>query len=318
MFFIKTGKNSIFPINYLFSYCFVTCSAMAEKIPSGLIDELRVNLLHTGFAALGQEWNYSNIVSPFTRIYLITKGEGFILPNNVMYQLKPGYLYLIPSFVLCNYHCTGFLSQFYIHLTNQFPTGLNIYDFYLVQNELKAFPFDIHLFKRLLELNKEAALQQIDPKTYEKENWKTIVNHSRETKTHLETIGILKQLLSRFIIEPKVEAKNLQQFCDFRKVFQYINANLHREIRVETLAELANYSYDHFTRMFKKTTGMLPVKYINMKKIEKTQILLLTTNLSQSEICFESGFNHLPYYYKVFKNLVGCTPSKYRRMGGLV
>lgn len=291
---------------------------MTTNIPSYFIDELQVKLLNTGFSEVGQEWNYSNIVSPFTRIYLINEGEGYILPNNTMYQLKPGFLYLIPGFMLCNYHCTDFLSQYYVHFTNQFPTGLNIFDFLSVKNEVKALHFDKYLFARLIELNKETALKQSDPKSYEKSNWKASVSTTAENKAHLETIGIVKQLLSRFIEETKLEAKNIQQFSDFRKVFQHINSNLHHEIRIETLADLAHYSYDHFTRVFKKTTGMLPLKYINMKKIEKAQILLLTTNMTQNEICDETGFNNLPYFYRVFQKQTGSTPARYRRMGGLV
>lgn len=291
---------------------------MEKNIASLLIDELRVKLLNTGYAELGAEWSYSNIVSPFTRIYLITEGEGFIMPNNVMHKLKPGHLYIIPSFVLCNYHCVDSLSQYYIHLTNQLPTGLNIYDFLSTTNEVNALPFDQQLFERLSNINKELTLKYSDPKIYEKENWKSSINTSFENKTHLETIGILKQILSRFIQGVNPDTKNVQQFSNLRKVFQYINSHIHTNIRIETLAELACYSYDHFTRVFKRTTGMLPLQYINMKKIEKAQILLLTTNLTQNEICDKTGFNNLPYYYRVFQQKAGCTPATYRRMGGLV
>lgn len=291
---------------------------MTTNLPSHLIDELQVKLLNTGYSKLGQEWNYSNIVSPFTRLYYIEEGEGYILPNNKMYQLKPGFIYLIPSFILSNYHCTDALSQYYIHFTNQFPTGLNIYDFISIKNEVKALPFDKLLFERIIQLNKELALKQSDPNSYEKENWKASSSTQLINKTHLETIGIIKQLLSRFISDSKLEPKNLQQFSNFRKVFQHINANLDKEIRIETLAELAHYSYDHFTRIFKRTTGMLPLKYINMKKIEKAQILLLTTSMTQNEICDETGFNNLPYFYRIFQRHTGSTPARYRRMGGLL
>lgn len=291
---------------------------MKTPLPSKLLDELQLDLINVGAVGLGQEWNYSNVLSPFSRIYMITKGEGVILPNNKMFALKPGYLYLIPSFVQCSYHCAEYLSQNYLHFTNSFSTGLNIYDFLTMRCEVEALPIDVLLFERLLELNQNRALKQSDPKKYETENWRSSSDFQCESKAYLETIGILKQLLSRFIVETKEGAQNLQQFSTFRKVFQYIHSNLDQEIRIETLAEIVHYSYDHFSRIFKKTTGMLPLKYINMKRVEKAQILLLTTGLTQNEICDQTGFNNVPYFYRVFQKHTGSTPARYRREGGLV
>ena len=294
-------------------------SQMESSIfPSNILDELSIHLLNTGKAAVGQEWNFSNITSPFTRIYLIIDGEGYIMPNNKMYKLKPGYLYIIPSYVQCNYNCVEYLSQFYIHLINEFPTGLNIYDFFSIQTEVEAISIDTHLFQRLTEINTGLALEQSDPSSYEQKSWDPHGLSFQESSAYLESIGILKQIISRFLSSSIPDNKNLQSFSTFRKVFQYINANLHQEIRIEKLAEIACYSYDHFTRIFRRSTGMLPMHYINNKRIEKAQILLLTTAKSQVEISELSGFNNLPYYYRVFKKKTGTTPVNYRKLGGLI
>jgi len=282
------------------------------------IDELQVKLHSVGYAKLDQEWNYAKISSSFSRIYLIEEGEGYILPNNVMYQLKPGYLYLVPSFTLCGYHCVSSLSQYYLHLSNELPTGLNIYDFFNINNQVEAHGYEKQLFEQLIALNRKSALQQSDPSTYESRSWKPIVPTVSSCKAYLETIGIMKQLLSRFIATPKDETRNTQQFIAFRKVFQYINQNIENEIRIETLARLSNYSYDHFIRLFRKTTGQLPMAYINSKRVEKAQTLLLTTNMGLKAICDMAGFNHLTYFYRVFQKHTGITPAQYRRLGGLI
>ena len=103
-----------------------------------------------------------------------------------------------------------------------------------------------------------------------------------------------------------------------RKILNFIELNLHREIRIEELAQVACYSTDHFTRQFKKTTGKLPLEYINRRRIEKAQILLLTTSFTQKEISEKTGFNSLQYYNTIFKQFSGATPAYYRKMGGLI
>ena len=291
---------------------------MQNQTDAYLIEGLQVKLLNTALNTVGIEWNYSNLVSPFTRIFYVESGNGYILPDNNMHELKPGYIYLIPSYTLCSYHCTEQLSLHYIHLTTESSEGLKIFDFLSFSNEAKATPLDTHLFQRLLEINQQAALKNNNPEIYEKESWTTSSLQSVNGQVYLESTGILQQILSRFITESKIESHHLEHVSGLRKTFKFINSHLSEDIKIDDLAALACYSNDHFSRLFKKTTGILPLQYINQKRIEKAQVLLLTSSKSQEEISEHIGFNSLNYYYKIFKRMVGCTPLKYRQMGGLV
>ena len=291
---------------------------MKNQTDAFLIEGLQVKILNTAVNTVGLDWNYSNLVSPFTRIFYVKSGNGYILPNNKMHQLKPGFIYLIPSYTLCSYHCTDELSLHYIHLTNESSEGLKIFDFLSFSNETKASLLDEHLFLRLLEINQQAALKDNNPEVYEKENWATSLHKKVDGQSYLETSGILRQILSRFIIDSKIESKDLQHISGLIKVFKHINSHLAEDIKINELSAIACYSNDHFSRLFRKTTGMLPLQYINQKRIEKAQVLLLTSSKTQEEISEKIGFNSLNYYYKIFKNMMGCTPLKYRQMGGLV
>ena len=63
---------------------------------------------------------------------------------------------------------------------------------------------------------------------------------------------------------------------------------------------------------------MLPNGYVNVKRTENTQELLITTAKPQKQISEEIGFNSQQYYTRIFKRVVRTTPAEYRKMGGLI
>ncbi len=69
------------------------------------------SLLHVDHVKLSEKWNYPNVLSPYYRIYFIDDGEGYIQDRKKKITLEPGYLYIIPSFTLCNLRCESFLSH---------------------------------------------------------------------------------------------------------------------------------------------------------------------------------------------------------------
>lgn len=55
-----------------------------------------------------------------------------------------------------------------------------------------------------------------------------------------------------------------------------------------------------------------PLKYINLKKIEKAQLLLLTTDISIRDIALELAMDNISYFNRMFKLHIGKTPTEYR------
>lgn len=85
-----------------------------------------------------------------------------------------------------------------------------------------------------------------------------------------------------------------------------------RPLDVPALANLACVSPAHFSREFKSTFGETPHRYLQRRRLERAMELLRETNRPITEICFDVGFNSLGSFSRIFKEILGCSPSRYR------
>lgn len=92
-----------------------------------------------------------------------------------------------------------------------------------------------------------------------------------------------------------------------------IKLHLYSNLSVTELSKLSHLSLSSFKREFKKEFNDSPLNYIVTKKIEKAQELLRITEMSISEIAFETGFNDPHYFTRIFKKRIGTSPSNYRQ-----
>ena len=96
-----------------------------------------------------------------------------------------------------------------------------------------------------------------------------------------------------------------------RRVKDFIEVNLGRDLSIETLANEACLSPFHFARAFKAATGMAPHRYLTERRIEMARSWILEGR-PLAAIAFELGFSSQAYFTKWFKRLVGATPGTYR------
>ena len=82
---------------------------------------------------------------------------------------------------------------------------------------------------------------------------------------------------------------------------------------VPALARVAYVSEAHFIRTFRATFGETPNRYLQRRRVERAMFLLRSGDLSVTEICFEVGFSSLGTFSSRFSELVGMSPSAYRR-----
>ncbi|MDB4582035.1 helix-turn-helix domain-containing protein [Draconibacterium sp.] len=281
-----------------------------------LSNSFPLRILNIEKTFLDCSWNYKNVCSPFFRMYYILDGKGYISHGEIKHTLLPDKLYLVPNFTNCSYFCDSNLDMIYVIFTNQLYNVIKMYSFFDHVFETDAHKGDKVLIERLLELNPNMGLFDYDPKKYD--NWEYLErckNYEQEKplKESFESQGILLQLFSRF--SPPANDQHKHEDVAFDRVFpiiQYINGNLDKSLSVELLAKKICLSPDYFSRLFLEATKSRPIEYIQRKRIEKAQLLLVTTNFSLEKIAGLTGLNNASYLARLFKRYTGKSPGKYR------
>ena len=87
-------------------------------------------------------------------------------------------------------------------------------------------------------------------------------------------------------------------------------------LNVRTVAAVAHLSEAHFTRSFRATFGETPHRYLQRRRVERSMFLLRETDRSITDICFDVGFTSLGTFSRMFREIVGETPSDYREEHG--
>lgn len=279
------------------------------------VEQMHPLVLNVGLAVHNADWNWKNVNSPFTRLYYVTEGSAQIeLPDGI-YTLSPKHMYFIPAFTIHTNICKSNFVHYYLHIYEDHYSDNDWLDHWKFPVKIEATDLDLALFKRLCEINPHMTLQKSDPTTYDNNPTlmqNLIKNRQRAFCDKVESRGIVFQLLSRFFKQgqSKIEMEDNR----IAKTVLYIRKHLNEAIELEKLAEISCLSKGHFIRLFKKELGTTPLQYINQKKIEKAQLLLITEELAVKEIAFQLAFDDYSYFNRLFKKTTGVTPQEYRRL----
>ncbi|MDT0551857.1 AraC family transcriptional regulator [Urechidicola vernalis] len=97
-----------------------------------------------------------------------------------------------------------------------------------------------------------------------------------------------------------------------QNVINYISSNYVKDISLEDLAGVAFMTTNSFCRYFKSRTGKTAFQFIREYRVNKACQLLINGNKSIAEICYDTGFNSLSSFNRIFKNLKKISASEYK------
>jgi len=285
-----------------------------------LIDNVDITVLNAEFYTVGSEWNYRGVSNPYSRIYYLTEGSGTIEHHGRQYKMLPGNIYLIPCYTTVNMSSEHGFTHYYVHFTSRFQVGLDILTMFdcNYQAPLVGSLIGRSLFERLLELNPNKELSDYDAKKpiYQQALERTVqLDQDKSPGEILETNAIMQLILSAFFRDyscPRL-LNTMHGLKRFEKVFDHIHANLDQPITIPQLAKIACLSHTYFSNLFTKLIGTSPLQYINKRRIERAQELLLVTDKTIYQICGQVGIDDEFYFSRLFKKTVGISPDRYRK-----
>jgi AraC-like DNA-binding protein/ligand-binding sensor protein len=153
---------------------------------------------------------------------------------------------------------------------------------------------------------------QVDLSKAREAYFHTKVLTKQEYRAMLRLLEIFGRHLSILSNQLAVESSTAEPQAVTRAK-QFIARNQDNAICLSTVAKAVNTSTFYFCKLFKRATGLTFTDYLARVRIEKAKTLLLDRNRRISEVAYDVGFQSLTHFNRIFRKLVGASPSSYRR-----
>jgi YesN/AraC family two-component response regulator len=114
----------------------------------------------------------------------------------------------------------------------------------------------------------------------------------------------------------RIIARPLHIDKDKRRMQQiktYVVCNAKQGITIDDIARHIGMNRASFCVFFKKVAGQTFINYLNEYRVTLACRLLKENKLRISDVCFQTGFNDIPYFNRVFKKIKGCSPREFRK-----
>ena len=237
---------------------------------------------------------YEFILIDYWVIHYCVDGEGYFQIRDKQNHIHPGDLFMIPP-----------------HTKNKyFPAASNPWSYRWIG--LKGT-----LAKRILETcnlspehyilhhKVDSRLERLFESAYD----------SLQQNQRLKALGVALQLLD--YIQHSVYSSQEDQLTSgelyFNKAVHYIHKNYFNHISISEIATAASIDRTYMFKLFQKHARQSPSQYLQQYRLEKASILLRKSPLNVTDVSYAVGFQHPPYFTKLFTQYKGMTPSEYRK-----
>ena len=152
---------------------------------------------------------------------------------------------------------------------------------------------------------------EVDLKEFEEAYFESRVLTKEQYEATLKLLDIFAHHLSDVANKILTEEKHAESPL-VRKVRAFVENRYHGPVLLEEVAKAMHFSTFYFCKLFKKATGLTFTDFLNRVRVEKAKNLLENPHLRINEAAFEVGFQSLAHFNRVFRKIVGVSPTQFR------
>lgn len=253
----------------------------------------------------------------YAQLWYVVKGTCRHLIDNNVYEMKRGYMLILPPNVVHNFECDDdeleiLACDFMLELITdmlQESDGENGY-------KLIRFVYLESFISSLKKVTPCLKFEGVQKMEIEERLTRMLQIYSKEERFYeielkAEILGLLVYIARNYEKMGKKEEKSLYKNA-IKSCINYMEEHYDEKFTVLKMAKFCAMSESYFTFFFKEVTGVSFIHYLNTYRIKKSKSLLIETNLSLEQIAEKIGFSDATYFTRVFKKIEKVTPQQYR------
>lgn len=280
-----------------------------HKVPIGLTHSFGIR--HDRKPNFGTQWHFH----PELELHYIIKGRGIQYIGDTVSGFTDGDLILLGENLPHTWRCSqeyfqgddGVLAEAVVLHFSPSCLGKNFLDL----PEAKPIPILFEKAKRGLKINGDTKLKISQ------------LLLALLDASPLDRLIHLLQILNTLAESQEIETispgysfshlHNLSEMERLEKIYSYVMGNFRKNISLEEMASIANFSVTSFCRYFKKMTNKSFFEFLVEVRVSNVCKALLEDKLPLEIICTECGFQNVSNFYRHFKKVTGMTPYVYKK-----
>ncbi|WP_454192335.1 AraC family transcriptional regulator [Paenibacillus sp. Marseille-Q7038] len=235
-------------------------------------------------------------VTPYYYLMMVLDGEGTFIQNGEIYQLHPGDLFCLFPQVTHEYYTSEASNLRKIFVAFDGKQALSLLE-------------RIGLSSARPYLRKSVREETV----HVMEEWFQSCYNEQKDYSDIERLIFLLRIFSTLTVPRSVTQDVFREPSWVQKGKEYLEIHYAGGITIKSVADYVGVERTHFTKTFRKTYGISPMKYMQQLRMNEAESLLIHTSYKLGEIAQSVGYPDLFSFSKAFKNYAGISPARYRQ-----